>query len=1097
MAGPGTLDPTFDADGKVLTTAGERSYAAAVLVDPSNRAVVAGGVVSSGRNQVAVQRYRPDGSLDPSFGGGDGKVQVAFPSDAFVTGVARQADGKLVVAGYYVITGGTPDEDFLVMRLNEDGTLDDTFGETGTGFTITDFPEGMARANGLVLVPGPGVQQDIVLAGQVEAGPRRMAVARYMPDGALDPDLAGSGQLVVPGPTGRHVGAGAIVADSSNRLVLVGDEGPTATDPDSVRLTRMFGNGSLDADFDTDGHAVAAIPAGGSSTAAVADGSAIVVGGSAGSSSFSVARFLADGTLDPDFGGSGRTTFPVATGGYPQLTGLVVADGKLVAVGYTSAGLETGMVAARLSRTTGLLDTAYGSAGTGKTFVAFGAAFAAARTPDDRVVAAGLAGDPHHVAAIRLRGDTAADTDGDGVLDTADNCAVNDNPGQEDADGDGAGDACDATPKGEPAQHEPPPASTPPPTTPDRGYTPPAWRAPEQPVWQFRWVPVTETRVTFRMPKGYMPANERRRPTRTLEQLRDRLVRLERLGLTLSFDQKAVERDAFSRWQRGRVRPGSILKHTPAPGATLASAVGAPQKVTIRYWDPAKDKDERKDLVKEIRQEREDESRKERKKRCGLLRLGSQDVNRQLLAKTLRDAVSVLKSFNCGWEADFQYSRGLVDELVYKAKKNEQRDLIELDVRFPVKPDLAIAWREDPTRISDPDELSLTTLGNGDWVLPRSSLSASKVTFTVTEIATGRLVAGADLEIYDQRTGNKILTAKTDAKGERPVTFKLPKETRLEVIARVRGANGRNAEGFRGLDVEEMGKRFTTVTGRTLQLRTTGRGSKKRTAYAGDAAELRRSKALALVPANLGTGQGAAPPHVAKIETTQAMTTADTADADRIAIGQHNAIRIRPENTIVAAASGIIAAGGGNIIAAGGGNLIGHAGGNLIGHAGGNLIGHAGGNLAARAARSRGPIARQANVFGGLWAAVSWIVTPLQQAVDSGVGTARQMAGHAGATISGTAQALSRLGVARPPASSLSPDAVGIISAGGGNIIAAGGGNIIATGGGNIIAAGGGNLISDKGIGIIAAGGGNIIATGGGNLMPVYGGRIIATGGGN
>src|SRR5205823_1963498 len=97
----GRLDRSFGGDGKVTTSVGAGlDGASAVAIQPDGKIVVAGEAfeASAPRWDVALARYRRDGSLDRAFGT-DGKVMAPFGSFASASAVALQRDGKIVAAG--------------------------------------------------------------------------------------------------------------------------------------------------------------------------------------------------------------------------------------------------------------------------------------------------------------------------------------------------------------------------------------------------------------------------------------------------------------------------------------------------------------------------------------------------------------------------------------------------------------------------------------------------------------------------------------------------------------------------------------------------------------------------------------------------------------------------------------------------------------------------------------------------------------------------------------------------------------------------------------------------------------------------------------
>src|SRR5688500_3218339 len=78
----------------------------------------------------------PDGNPDPAFGVGRATTGLADSTElAFAQASAIQPDGKIVAAGAVVLAGA--DSAFRIVRYNQDGSLDATFGIQGN--ITTDF----------------------------------------------------------------------------------------------------------------------------------------------------------------------------------------------------------------------------------------------------------------------------------------------------------------------------------------------------------------------------------------------------------------------------------------------------------------------------------------------------------------------------------------------------------------------------------------------------------------------------------------------------------------------------------------------------------------------------------------------------------------------------------------------------------------------------------------------------------------------------------------------------------------------------------------------------------------------------------------------
>ena len=410
LAAPGVVDTTFSADGIQTVDFGFDDRARAVVVQPDGKIIAAGSTTFN--NDFVIARLNPDGTLDASFSpagvDGDGLLRFTFGGIDVAQAVALQPDGKIIVAGY---TNNPGTNDFAVARINADGTEDATFDVDGE---VTISFGGDDRATGVV------VQDDgkIVVVGSTTSN-NDFAIARLNANGSLDLTFNGTG---LQSPTFGAVDvAQAVALQADGKIVVAGytSSGASGVNTNNFAVTRISADGTQDASFDVDGEVT--IDFTGDDRAAgvaVRPTGEIVVGGTfdGGSANFAVVQLSSAGALDLSFSADGKVV--ESLGAVDFATGLALQhNGKVVLGGHTTAGGGVGATnfGAIVFNRDGTPDT--GFSGDGETIVDLGGteqALGLALQPDGQLILAGF-GDigggvgANNFALLRLGADPPLD----------------------------------------------------------------------------------------------------------------------------------------------------------------------------------------------------------------------------------------------------------------------------------------------------------------------------------------------------------------------------------------------------------------------------------------------------------------------------------------------------------------------------------------------------------------------------------------------------------------------------------------------------------------------------------------------------------------
>src|SRR5207249_2855146 len=93
-AGHGSLDPSFGKGGVVTTAIGRSSEADALVIQPDGKLVVAGETANGTTCAFALVRYDEDGTLDPTFGKGGKVTTEGLYGCSGANALVLQPDGK-------------------------------------------------------------------------------------------------------------------------------------------------------------------------------------------------------------------------------------------------------------------------------------------------------------------------------------------------------------------------------------------------------------------------------------------------------------------------------------------------------------------------------------------------------------------------------------------------------------------------------------------------------------------------------------------------------------------------------------------------------------------------------------------------------------------------------------------------------------------------------------------------------------------------------------------------------------------------------------------------------------------------------------------
>jgi uncharacterized delta-60 repeat protein len=356
------LDPAFGEDGIVTATFNNSYYnemASRIAIQEDGKIVITGDV--SGSYGIPVMRFDQDGTIDSTFGT-DGRVLINISGFYFMGGRAINVlnSGKILLAGDF-------NDIVCLFQINEDGTMDESFGNggivqtaLGSILTVNDieiYPDNRIAVTGSITISNPVF---------------RIFISRYNQDGLPDNSFGTDGVVIFDaGGLGCNTGLGkSLSLQSDNKLVVTGTYDMVGNSSEFFSA-RFSEDGSLDNTYGEGGYTIVDLNIClGGRTSLIQPDDKIVLYAFSQDPNYnyfhSLMRFDTDGTLDETFGNGGIVTHQASnTYDIDVFNMALQSDGKFLLTGYgTDATGNTGTdFGLRRFNQDGSIDSLFGNNG--------------------------------------------------------------------------------------------------------------------------------------------------------------------------------------------------------------------------------------------------------------------------------------------------------------------------------------------------------------------------------------------------------------------------------------------------------------------------------------------------------------------------------------------------------------------------------------------------------------------------------------------------------------------------------------------------------------------------------------------------------------